>query len=482
MSIQFEVKEICCIQDLQSNQFNVVFNYFDQKASCFFFSECNNQNIKSSSAFTENIILKSKLDKDTKITIKVYNKYYPKDELKGEFIISNSLFANKTKDNKEKLLPTSEYSKWISLTNNSKIKNIKGVVKINVNIIYSKKVGDGLNNSDMNINKSLTSINNDVYSVKSLPKPKIKERTSSLPISLNNEIKNDLLLEDVEPCLDNINQINQDQLIKDINLTSSELQDLQRKESICSYSDKVTKLSLNYEEENFKELIEQEYAIRLILKDYLSTYNNEDCYKKLPSDELYLKLEAASIVDKAIDFYSSILVISKSFIELHKRLHELNVNLQIDSSKAKVKVKRLHKKIKEINQESNQSYSNYDGLFNSFDNIINHPSLDKKENLISNSIENQQKSLITLYEILGKIDLDRKLVKSKVFDDIKSKISYFKNNQKTQESSLINLISKEIKKLGVSVDIKLVEESPLTYLIDGNKVKIVEKKGDIEGK
>jgi hypothetical protein len=481
MSIQFEVKEICCIQDLQSNQYNVVFNYLDQKVSCFFFSESNNPNIKSTSAFSENLLLKNKLDKDIKITIKVYNKYYPKDELKGDLIIPNSFLSSKVKDIKEKY-SSSEYSKWINLTNNSKIKNIKGVVKINVNIIYSKNVTEGLNNSDMNINKSLTSSNNDVYNVKSLTKPKTKERTSSLPNALSNELKNDLLGE-VDPYLENIHQINQDPFIKDINLTSSEMQDLQRKESVCSYSDKVIKLSLNYEEENLRELSEQEYAIRIILKDYLSTYNNEDCYKKLPTDELYLKLEAASIVDKAIDFYSSIIVISKGFIELHNRLKELNKNLQIDNSKAKMKVKRIQKQIKENNKVNNLSFNNYDGVFDSLNNIMNHPSLDKNKTLLNNSvIENQQNIVLNLYSILAKIDLDKKLIKTKVFNDIKTKLSLFANNEKIKAQSLKESIDKEFKNLGLHVEIKIIEELSNTYSIDGNKVKVVDNKGNIESK
>lgn len=118
MNVFLKVKEICYVQDLESDNFSISINInqTDKKIVLRYLNE--------SSDYSDDFF---QVDgkKEIKLDVKAINDQFNKDELKGNFVIPLSLF-----DKKQEL-----FSKWISLNNYSKIKNIKGAVKLNLEVM-----------------------------------------------------------------------------------------------------------------------------------------------------------------------------------------------------------------------------------------------------------------------------------------------------------------------------------------------------------
>lgn len=115
INIHFQVKEVCCLQDLPTDNFTVSFIVDDKK----FLSEYKGKETEVSNEFFK---LSTNYKKELKVELKMIHESFQKDELKGNFIIPFSVFDKKQEN----------YTKWVSLNTAGKSKNIKGAVKINL--------------------------------------------------------------------------------------------------------------------------------------------------------------------------------------------------------------------------------------------------------------------------------------------------------------------------------------------------------------
>ncbi len=396
---QIEIKEIYYIQDLSSDQFNIFFTF-----DTGFKTECTILASSGESAYTEIFNLNINNSSSTvKIVVKIVNSHFPKDEFKAEALLPSNVFKKQSQNE--------IYSKWITLYNQTKSKNIKGIIKIKLFLhIKSLTETNQMMYKSLSLNSSMTKIQtyspfkNEVPLPIPNPIPNSTGTSSNLvlvsniknkPLSSmkNKENKDDFIkLTNIENDILLIN--NNDPLIKDIDLTSTDNHTQQYKylsslsqinnnnssnnkknhiKSPSTISENLILYSIDYEKSTFSSIIDKENnLISSFETDINSTYTDK-LLSNLPDEVIYLKLESACLVDKAIDYYSNVFSLIENYISLKKRLEEMNFDLTLQSSKVKMKVKRLKDK-KILSKKLIQS------ALQSFNTIINHDSLLKKKN------------------------------------------------------------------------------------------------------
>lgn len=126
MEIYLEALDIVSINDLPSNRFNVTAIFSDQRIDATL--------EEGYSEMFDNSIFVKPSKNDIKITIKASLDGIPTDEIRGDFVIPQTVLQNS-----EEI-----FSKWVNLTKQGKAKVLKGSVKINLKaqINYnSTKVG-----------------------------------------------------------------------------------------------------------------------------------------------------------------------------------------------------------------------------------------------------------------------------------------------------------------------------------------------------
>lgn len=397
---QIEIKEICYIQDLSSDQFNIFFTF-----DTGFKTECTILASSGESAYTE--IFNPNLNNSTstvRIVVKIVNSHFPKDDFKGEALLSSNVFK---KPNQNEV-----FSKWITLYSQTKSKNIKGIIKIKMFLhIKSFTETNQMMYKSLSLNSSMTKIQTYSPFKNEVPLPIPNPIPSSMGTSSNKaqltmkskdnkekDVEKDKTLYENRENFIKLTNIdndlllinNNDPLIKDIDLTSIDNQVQQykyltnnnnnnknhnknHKRSPSTLSENLILYSIDYEKSTFSSLIEKETnLISSFETDIISTYTDK-LLSNLPNEVVYLKLESACLVDKAIDYYSSVFSLIENYISLKKRLENMSFDLNLQYSQVKMKVKRLKNK-KILSKELIQS------ALQSFNTIINHDSLLKKKN------------------------------------------------------------------------------------------------------
>lgn len=506
MNILLEIKEVCCMQELPSDQFSVIFSYDSKKAEV---------SVSTESAFADQLLpIENYNDKEMKINVKAINKAFPKDELKGELILPNVALKSNP-----------QITKWVTLNNMSKQKNIKSVVKVNVCAVISgsgaretiisdykeknhdfnqdytkqkeaaktmnEEIVNKINQKNQKIySKIPTSQNitnnssaNHLIPVNQNKRPsKVNQSSSTTGSGLNNKSMDSrkiqmLLCEDsgnkgsskslsnikqLESAVnDNVNDVKdeidcsdfmKDQYIKDINLTSSEFVEsfydeskLKKKSQSqedalndSSYSVKLCRFNLEFEEKMMSEFKDEISNFNGLTSDFTNTYNDH-LIINLPTDSLPLKLEAASIVDKAVEIYSSFGFIMKGFSDLSIRLDEMSRSNFLKVQTTEAKVNQLLKKNRKIQQKMSKK-KNEDGpdvcynILNSINGIINHKSMEK----ISRTPRDSSVDLNDLLKIFSKLNKSSSSSSKSVFNGVNYKlfISRIENANNHQQQLL----------------------------------------------
>lgn len=189
MNIFLQVKEICYVQDLESDNFSITVSMAQNEKKIML------RYLNEISEISDDFF---QVDgkKEVKLDIKVINDHFNKDELKGNFVVPFSLFDKKQET----------FSKWISLNNYSKIKNIKGAVKLNLEVIIqydasniiSKKFANKLEEDDIFKKKSIShETKNSDKMVKNIGKYKVEKNSfeadsDEFESSMNKTNKNNL--------------------------------------------------------------------------------------------------------------------------------------------------------------------------------------------------------------------------------------------------------------------------------------------------
>lgn len=556
MNILIEGKEIICMQDLPNELFAINLSYLNTKSNLSIREDYIN--------YAYPIIpIDSGLNKgiDIKIKVIVHHKLYPNDELKGELIIPIKSI-NKQQYNSM----NSIYSKWVNLSNISKSKNIKGIVKLNLSVYIgsSDTLNDALksnNNEKNNLNTSLsnnidTSISNNqveynkkelninnklnnnvinknnLFEKKSLKKEIIQENSNinAIKQSSNNSLNDNEQLNykkinlacSIKNFNDNENNninniesdINKDPYIKDINLTSSGLtgEILNNVDSyniksnnilnISTYSTKYQRLKYESIESNFSYIVEDLKLIIMMFDNFKESYTD---YKKHNNsltenknnnynDEQLLKykLDAASLVDKKIDFYTSFCNLFKDFNDTAFKLEKTNYNLineitiknkKINKLKIKVNKFKLNEEKKKniVYSSNNINFKPNDAFYSSLKNIsimLSHSSLKENCPKINNLYDNEHK-LIKIFDIFNKLNNS---VKSNINKLILNNITHkcqkiITNTRKKEEKEILD--SNKNKSTG-NVSNKNKTSKPSNKLSNKKDANLKEIKEEVE--
>lgn len=478
------------MQELPSDQFSIIFTHDSKKVEA---------QVSTDSAFADQLLpIENLTDKEIKINIKAISKAFPKDELKGELILPSVALKSNP-----------QITKWVNLNNNSKQKNIKSVVKVNICAVISgsgaretiisdykeknqeqnqdytkqKEAAKTMNEEIVNkINQrnqkmfskipnsqNITSNSsaNHLIQGNQIKKPnKINNNISTSSNGLNNKSMDSrkiqmLLNEDSgnkgsSKSLSNVKQLEsavidqgidakdeidcsdfmKDQYIKDINLTSSEFVEsfydegkfkkkVQQPEDTLndsSYSVKLCRFNLEFEEKMMGEFKDEISNFGAQVNEFTNTYNDH-LIINLPDDILPLKMEAASIVDKAVEMYSSFGFLMKGFSDLSIRLEEISRTNFMKVQTAEAKVDRLIKRNRKIQQRMSKK-KNEDGpdvcynILTSINVLLNHKSMEK----VNPSPRDSNVDFNDLFKIFNKLNKSANVGAKPLFNGLNYKL------------------------------------------------------------